>query len=246
MSKLYKTDVVVLRRRPLGEADEIVSLLSPDLGRFDAAVRGSRRPTSPLVGKVEPFTELSAMFARGRSLDHLTQAAVRRSRPRLHGDLDRLAWGSYLLELIGGILPFGEGNPAVYGLLVEALDGLEEGPSPAPLGRWVELRLADLMGYAPELDRCAGCGVSDASGFSAGSGGLVCRSCQTEGEALVLSPPARAALRHLRGCRMESALRLRLPPGPARELERALHLHLQYHWPQSLRSRDVLKRLALP
>lgn len=60
---------------------------------------------------------------------------------------------------------------------------------------------------------------------------------------MALSPPARAALRHLRDCRLESALRVRLPVQATREVERALFEHLQYHNPQALRSREVLRSL---
>ena len=248
MSKLFKSRVLVLRRRPLGEADEVVALLSPEQGRFDAAVRGSRRPSSPLVGKVEPFTELQALFARGRSLDHLTQASIHRARPGLHQDLDRLLHGSYLLDLVGGVLPFHEPCPELYGILTRALDVLEEGATPAPLCRWVELRLADQLGYAPELDRCSACGDPEPAWFSAESGGTVCSSCRERdgGAGLALSPPARAALRHLRACRLESAVRVRLAPGPSREVERALLEHLNHHWPRALRSRDVLRSVGTP
>jgi len=233
-----------LKRRPLGEADEVLSLLSPDRGRFDAATRGSRRTSSPLVGKVEPFTELSALFARGRSLDHLTQATVHRARPGLHRDLERLAQGSYLLDLVGGGLPFSEPCPELYAVLVQALDGLEAGGSPM-LCRWAELRLADLLGYAPQLEACSVCGCQGPECFSASCGGVICRSClRVEPVAVrALSPAARAALRHLRNCRLDSALRLHLEPGPAREIEAVLGEHLQHHWPRMLRSREVLRSL---
>ncbi len=245
MSRFYKSRVLVLKRRPLGEADEILSLLSPDLGRFDAATRGSRRTSSPLVGKIEPFTELSALFARGRSLDHLTQASVHRARIGLHRDLERLVQGSYLVDLVGGALPFSEPCPDLYALLVQALDGLEAEGSPM-LCRWAELHLADLLGYAPQLEACALCGCEGPDGFSAGCGGAVCRSClrTQEVSARALSPAARSALRHLRVCRMESARRLRLAPGPAREVETILEEHLQHHWPRLLRSREVLRSLG--
>ena len=244
MSRLYKALVLVLKRRPLGEADEIVSLLSPDRGRFEAAVRGSRRSASPLVGRIEPFTELSGLFARGRSLDHLTQAEVHCARPALHRDLERLLLASYLVDLVGGASPPGEPCPELYGLLVQALDNLQSAPTPL-LCRWVELRLADLLGYAPQLEACALCGASDPGWFSAESGGTVCWNCRgvRSPGGMALSPPARAALRHLRDCRLESALRVRLPVQATREVERALFEHLQYHNPQALRSREVLRSL---
>ena len=244
MSKLFKALVLVLKRRPLGEADEVLSLLSPSLGRFDAAVRGSRKPTSPMVGKVEPFTELRGLFAQGRSMDHLTQAEVHRARPGLSGDLDRLVQGSYLLDLLGGILPFREPCPEIYQLLVQALDRIEAGGDPL-LCRWVELRLADLLGYAPQLEACSLCGAPEPGWFSPACGGAVCRACfhGEGGGGMAWSPVARAALRHLRGCRLESAQRICLPAGPAREVERVLWDHLQYHWPHSARSRELMRSL---
>lgn len=245
MSRLYKTLFLVLKRRPLGEADEILSLLSPQRGRFEAAVRGSRRSASPLVGRIEPFTELHGLFAQGRSLAHLTQAEIHRARPGLNRDLDRLLSASYLVDLVGGASAPGEPCPELYGLLVQALDGLEIGPVPF-LCRWVELRLADLLGYAPQLEVCALCGGRDPAWFSAPSGGTICRGCRCaeSPEGTALSPPARAFLRHLRECRMESARRVRLPLQATREVERALQDHLQYHFPQSLRSREVLRSLS--
>lgn len=191
MSRLFKSLVLVLKRRPLGEADEIVSLLSPDRGRFEAAVRGSRRSASPLVGRIEPFTELSGLFARGRSLDHLTQAEVHCARPALHRDLERLLLASYLVDLVGGASPPGEPCPELYGLLVQALDNLQAAPTPL-LCRWVELRLADLLGYAPQLEACALCGASDPGWFSAESGGdrlLELSRCQDPGGHGPFPPP---------------------------------------------------------
>jgi DNA repair protein RecO (recombination protein O) len=177
-------------------------------------------------------------------LDHLTQAEVHCARPDLHGDLERLLLASYLVDLVGGASAPGEPCAELYGLLIQALDNLQTAPTPL-LCRWVEMRLAEFLGYAPQLEVCALCGASDPSWFSAESGGTVCRNCRGARNpgGVALSPPARAALRHLRDCRLESALRVRLPVQATREVERALFEHLQYHNPQTLGSREVLRSL---
>ena len=50
------TDALVLRHSDYGDYDRMVTLFSPEYGRIDAIARGCRRPKSPLVNAVEPFT----------------------------------------------------------------------------------------------------------------------------------------------------------------------------------------------
>jgi len=63
--RVYKTDAIVLRRSNLGEADKILTLYTPNLGKIRAIAKGVRRPTSKLGGHVELLTHCSLMLARG-------------------------------------------------------------------------------------------------------------------------------------------------------------------------------------
>lgn len=254
MSRLYRLEGIVLRRRPLGEVDELVTLLSPSRGKVDAAARASRKPGSRMVGRLEPFTWLHLMLARGRTLDRIAQADVRRAWPGLRKDLDRLVWGSYLLELFSNCVPHGweadeaEARPFFF-LLVEALEALEGGAAGDRLCRWAELRLMGHLGYAPELDRCVGCAaalpVSKGGWFVPSAGGVCCAGCAPGSwHRRLLSPAALASLRHLRDCRLQGALGLHLEPEAAEEVDGALRAHLLEHWPGHLRSLGVLRRLA--
>ena len=49
---------LVLRRADYSDYDRMVTLFSPEMGRVDAIARGCRRPKSPLVNAVEPFTSV--------------------------------------------------------------------------------------------------------------------------------------------------------------------------------------------
>ena len=53
---LIVTPALVVRRADYSDYDRMVTLFSPDIGRIDAIARGCRRPKSPLVNAVEPFT----------------------------------------------------------------------------------------------------------------------------------------------------------------------------------------------
>jgi len=131
----------VLRSLNLGEADRIITFLSPTLGRHKAVARGSRKVPSSLGGKVDLFSHCRFQLARGRTLDIITQAEVVDSFPELRANLELLAAGLYLLELFHALVESGEGSGRLFGLLQGALGALQiyavspsaaQQPSPLP------------------------------------------------------------------------------------------------------------------
>lgn len=223
----------MLRRRPLGEADEIISFLSPAEGQFQAVARSSRKPSSSMVGKLEPSSHLQAQFARGRSLDRITQARMRGSFPRIRESLERLARGSYLLELFRSCVPYREESRGTFRLLLACLEGLDSGWQPDIVCRWTELQLLGQLGYEPQLDGCVLCGRPDElEAFSPSAGGAVCRGCTSQAvRHLPMLPAVLGSLRFLRRSRLEAAHRLKLQPEQARRLSGLLGAHFQEHWP---------------
>ena len=56
----YTTEAIVLSRFDFGEADRILTLITPAGGKIKAIAKGIRRPTSRIGGSLEPFAELTA------------------------------------------------------------------------------------------------------------------------------------------------------------------------------------------
>lgn len=233
LSRFFKTEFLVLQRRPLGESDEILALLSPDQGRFDAVVRGSRRSSSSLVAKVEPFTHLRGQFAAGRKgLDYLNQAAVVRVFPGVRQDLERLTTGTYLLHLFRDGLGVRQPSRRAFGLLSQSLSALDQGGEPWLLSRWLEAALLRLLGLAPQLD-CLGCGVRQVVLFVASEGGAFCGECRSDLEGGIgLKPGPLSVLRYLLGRELEVVLRLRVGDEQRSLIERVLRAHLVYQLPE--------------
>ena len=73
----YTTEAIVLSRFDLGEADRVLTLITPTGGKLKAIAKGVRRPTSRLGGSLEPFAELTVALARGRTFDVVTQVERR-------------------------------------------------------------------------------------------------------------------------------------------------------------------------
>ena len=97
--RTYRTEALVLRQASLGEADLLLSLLTPDQGKLRAVARGARRVTSRLVGHLEPLTRVNLAVARGRTRDVITQAQGLESFAALKGDLEAISHGIYVVSV---------------------------------------------------------------------------------------------------------------------------------------------------
>ena len=93
------TDAIVLSHFDLGEADRVLTLITPEMGKLKAIAKGIRRPTSRVGGSLEPFAELRVQLARGRTFDVITQVVVGHAWLKLRDSLESAATAWYLAEL---------------------------------------------------------------------------------------------------------------------------------------------------
>lgn len=99
MSRTYQTEGIILKTMAMGEADRLLTILSPDYGLIKAIAPGSRKPKSKLGGRTALFVVNQLMLLKGRSLDKLLQADVQESFPGLSKDLAKLTTAQYWAEL---------------------------------------------------------------------------------------------------------------------------------------------------
>jgi DNA repair protein RecO (recombination protein O) len=138
----------------MGEADRILTLLTPDRGKIRVIAKGIRKLTSRKAGHLELLSRATLLLAQGRELDHITQAQVVDAYPAVRADLVKTAYASYFVELLDRFIAEQQESEDVYRLLREALTWLGDGREPALGARYFELRLLALAGFQPELRRC--------------------------------------------------------------------------------------------
>ncbi len=223
MSRLYKTEGVVLKRLYTGEADAIIAFCTPDRGKVRAIARGVRRPRSRLAGHLEPLTRCALMLAEGRSFDVVSGCETLDSFPALRSDLWLLSWGLYAADLAERLSAEGVENRSLFRRLVGALDALDGGVDPALVLRHFELHSLACSGYLPELWQCARCHrqlEATTNYFSPAAAGLLCPACRgQEGLDRPASVAAVKVLRYLARHEGPDVARLKLRPPLARELE---------------------------
>lgn len=233
-----KTEAVVLRSIRYGEADRILHLYSPTLGRFGAIAKGARKPKSRFGGRLEPFFRLDLVLHQGRSdLMTVTSVTTIDGYPRLRSDGAAIGAGARACDAVLRLLDAAEPNPPAYHLLCRYLELLDTPGNPRAAALEValsfRLKLALAAGFAPELASCARCGEAEhLAGFSGAAGGVVCGSC--EAGSFGLSEAAHTF--------MVAALAQPLSEAPAaepaalRQVERAVGETLEHHAHVQLRA----------
>ncbi len=238
--RVTKSDAIALRHRRLGDADRIVTLITPFRGKLDVVAKGALRVRSKLAGHLEPLTHLEIVLAHGRSMDIVTQAQTRESFGSIRGDLERLASAMYFLELVDRLTVEHAEARGVYDLLLDALTALDRGDGANFVARTFELRLLELVGFRPELQQCVSCGrdvAADEALWSALGGGVLGKECaRPEEEVRVVDATALRVLRAFQELPYEEAARIRLDDSLAAQLENLMQTLAQAASERELKS----------
>ena len=245
----YRTEALVLKSVPVGEAGLIVTLYSRDVGKFRAIVRGARKPTSRMVGHLEPLNQVDLALASARpgGIDTITQAQMLEGFASIKADLEALSKGIYLAELIDGFGAEGSPNRALYSLLVDTLRFLSTSPEVELVLRYFELHLLERSGFMPELYRCVECREELSPGehlFAPGLGGTLCTRCiPSDARIMRLSVQALKVLRFLDTASLSDLPELRIHSGLKEELGNLLSVTLKYWLDKEIRSKTFMEHL---
>jgi DNA repair protein RecO (recombination protein O) len=249
--RIYKTSGIVLTRFDLGEADRVLTLLTPHDGKLRVIAKGVRRPTSRIGGALEPFAELHLVLARGRTFDVVTQASVGHAWLSFRDRLESAATAWYLGELADRAVEEGGFAYPIYALLRRGFQLLDDGMDPGRVARWFEFNLADALGMRPEVERCVECDVSleagDAFRWAPTLGGVLCpRHPAPPSEHMGLSLDGLKLLRAYRRLDIEAIAGLRLSLLVEREVEGALRRFVRNVLEREARSLAFLDEVRAP
>ncbi|MCK8826988.1 DNA repair protein RecO [Natroniella acetigena] len=177
---LFTTDAIVLRDYELGEADKIVLLFSKTKGKIKVVANGVRKTKSTLAAGMQPFVYNQIIAYQGKSdLAKLSQCDIKENFRVLRDDLIKMAYASYIVELIIKLTVDREENRLVFSLLLLTLRLLDQFDDPDLIVKTFELKLLKILGYRLHLEDCIKCGnkLTQDLKFDASAGGVVCASC---------------------------------------------------------------------
>ncbi|OUM99440.1 MAG: DNA repair protein RecO [Paenibacillaceae bacterium ZCTH02-B3] len=193
---LIRVEGIVIRTIDYGEGHKIITLITPTHGKFGVVVRGAKKPKSRFGFLAQLFVHGDFAVYRSGRLGTLKGGELVEPFRELRERLDLAACASYAAELTDRAIPDEEAGEHLFHQLLGCLTALAQGKDPEVVLRIYEMKIFRAAGYAPVLDACAACGVSERLGwFSAAAGGALCAACRPrDPDASALGEPARKLL----------------------------------------------------
>jgi DNA repair protein RecO (recombination protein O) len=179
---IVSTEAFVIGSTNFNESDKIVHFYTKDEGKISAVGKYARKSKRRFGSSLELLDHLNITYFKkeGKELYSLSSADIIKSIACSEPDLKKIAFISFVVELIREFSPAGETNNDIYNLLCWIHQLSLDKPDYMTLLVVFILKLLLFSGLAPRVDQCTSCDeeISDKEYyFSTEKSGLICSKC---------------------------------------------------------------------
>ena len=197
----FRTDGLIIKEQNIGEQDRLVFALTKSNGVLKAFVRGAKNIKNQKCAATSLLSYSRLTIYKGRDSYIIGEARSIRIFSKLRNNVEKMCLAQYFCELALTICPREQKADAFLSLVLNALYLLSEDKRSANLIKpCLEMRLASMSGYMPDLRMCRSCGEysADVMYFLPQSGALECAACRANKAepTIALNPSVLTALRH--------------------------------------------------
>lgn len=249
----YKTNpdspAIILQHSDYGEADRIVTFLTPDHGRLKGFARAARKSRKRFGASLELFAEVRLSWAVRPSgeLVSLKDAELVSLRSGLRRDLETLSLASYGCELVEVLFDESGIGVEVFQLLQAFLDHLDVAGYSVEARLLMEIRMLSVAGYVPHLQHCAACFgplPEGPVGFAAALDGSLCPACDNGRTVVKVDRMTLGTFGRILQTPLTRFSDFKLSPRSRREGRALLNDALRCHLHRPLKSLESLNRFS--
>lgn len=139
------TEGLILKRKDFGEADRVLTVLTPRFGKISVIAKGVRKITSRRAGNIELLNIVKLHLFKAKNYN-LGEAESLETFPKIKENLTLSTTAFHIIELINRLTPEDQKTPQVYELTVSILRILEKNPRQIFI-RAFEVKLMSLLGF---------------------------------------------------------------------------------------------------
>lgn len=152
MSTPYRTEAIILRRTNYGEADRVISLITPDRGKISGIAKGVRKPKSKLAGGLELLATCEVTIMEGRgNMGLITSARMNEFYGNILHNYDRMQLAYTMIKQVNRAAET-VSEPEFYYLLRGGLQFLNTANIDWRITElWFRLNMQALLGHGMNL-----------------------------------------------------------------------------------------------
>lgn len=246
--KTYKEHAVVLRKTKLGEKDLIVTVLEESGALGKAVAKGARKPGGSMAARIELFSTVDMLLAKGRNLDVVVEVRLDTNAGTAPFGLEQTACASPVAELVGAVAQEGLEQERLFPMVKSAFDHIRNARPRGALALCTAalLKIVGQVGFRPHFETCIACGNpirgerGSSTRFSFEDGGVVCADCKAPSDAVPIMASTVSWCAYFMASRFDDIENAEIPEGEAFS---CLHLARQWinvHVGRNLKSLDFL------
>src|SRR5258708_23305262 len=143
---------IILHRVSYGEADRIITVVTPDHGKLHLMAKGVRKLRSKLAGGIELFSVSNISFMRGKGgLGTLTSSRLLSHYGQIAQDVDRTMMGYQIIKQVDKVTE-DEPESSWFDLLQASFEALNDKLITLDLIQlWFSMQVLMLNGHAPNM-----------------------------------------------------------------------------------------------
>lgn len=177
---MLKSEGIVLKSIRYKDTSKILTIYTKEYGKISVIASGAYGAKSQLISTTQPFSYSEYHFNKSRGLLYLNQADLVDSFYSIRERMERVIYGSYMLELTEKSLPEALENEKIFLLLEKGLRVLAKlNENYLQFMIAYELKFISFLGYKPNIERCVSCNSASFNNikFSINQGGIICNNC---------------------------------------------------------------------
>lgn len=242
---MTKCQAVVIKTINLGENDKIITILTDKLGKVDVVAHGCRKPKSRFMASTQPFCYGEYVIYKGKNLYTLNDSNIIDSFQSIIMDLDKLAYGSYFLELVDALTEREVKNVSMLALILKTFYIIVNTDINLKLLKvTVNFKAVSLAGYKPQINYCLKCKTPINEGyFNISEGGILCKKCASSKHVYKIDNAAMDFLHMVRNIKLEDLRNINYSENVLDYIDSLLANYINYHIDREFKTLELIKKI---
>lgn len=153
----FVTQGIILKKKSRGENDNLILIFSPEIGKFQAISKSSRKITSSFIGHLETLNICNFQVYKTTHNYTITQCQLYKSYKKIQENLDKMVFALLTLEIIQKSIESEHHHDQAFELLISTLDEIENELNYEFIVENFKIKLLQLLGSLPEIALCFFC-----------------------------------------------------------------------------------------
>ncbi|MTI66003.1 MAG: DNA repair protein RecO [Firmicutes bacterium] len=223
---IVKCEGIVLKQIKFKDNDKILTIFTKDNGKIQAIAKGARKPKSKLIASTQLFCYSNFVAYKGKNFYNINQGEIVESFYPIREDLNKLAYATYVMELVYSATAEEEVNTKLFGLILKTMKLMAFTEIDLlKLIRAFEIKYISFLGYKPHLKNCVNCNgqLNKEIRFSLNYGGILCKKCKRKDKyAFKISTKIFNTLNRLLYCHLDELSKVNIDKESMKKIEKIL------------------------